>query len=42
MGQPIYAMEKTINIMIIHSYDLSYSWTDGQDEGFKIMINGDS
>jgi len=38
MGLPIYAIEKTINIMIIHSYDLSYSWTDGQDEGIRNTI----
>jgi len=29
----VYGDEESPNIMIIHSYDLSYQWTDGQDEG---------
>lgn len=35
---PVYAKEAAPNIMIIHSYDLSYQWTNGQDEGVRNTI----
>lgn len=38
MNGPINAQESAPNIMIIHSYDLSYQWTNGQDEGVRNTI----
>ncbi|WP_373484556.1 ABC transporter substrate binding protein [Acetobacterium sp.] len=38
INSPIAAQEDAPNIMIIHSYDLSYQWTSGQDEGIRTTI----
>ncbi|WP_296561855.1 hypothetical protein [uncultured Acetobacterium sp.] len=38
MYSPFFAKEDAPNIMIIHSYDLSYQWTSGQDEGIRTTI----
>lgn len=38
MDSPVFAKEDAPNIMIIHSYDLCYQWTSGQDEGIRTTI----
>lgn len=38
MDSPVFAKEDAPNIMIIHSYDLCYQWTSGQDEGIRTAI----